>query len=420
MHISDIALDDYRSYRDAVVSLEPGITVLVGANGQGKTNFVEAIHYLAAFSSHRVSADQALVRFNVEGVGPSGKQRGAVIRVKAKRKGRDRLVDIEIVAGKANRARLNRNPVAPKEVLGLVPSVLFAPEDLSIIRTDPAARRRFMDLFLSQAYPRYAACLADYNKILAQRAATLRQLKYRPAPDPMLDIWNEQLAQAGSQILSYRARLVKELAPLADDAHRMISRSARTLNLRYEPALDLGPEPAPGRHSSKAGEGEANAQGEGEGGQAPPQPDLGNADECRTLFDAALERNAAKEIERGVNLIGPHRDDLGIFLDSMPVKGFASHGETWSAALALRIGQFHLLTQMDDGDTPILILDDVYAELDSTRRQALEEIMGSAEQVFVTAAVKDDIPAGLPAHFFSVTLNEEGNSVIKSMEDAHE
>lgn len=388
MYISDIALDDYRSYGHIVTQLHPGINVLVGHNGQGKTNFVEAIHYMATFSSHRVSADQALVRFDAVKKASAGKARGAVVRLKVVRGGRERLIDIEIVAGKANRARLNRNQVPPKEIMGEVKSVLFAPEDLTIIRTDPGARRRFMDQLLSQAYPRYSAYLSDYSKVLAQRSATLKALKYSPAAggarhNPMLDIWNDQMIDFGSHIISYRARLVRDLQPHADRVHKRISNEKHQLNLYYEPAL------------SGCDDG-----------------DLTDVDHCAQQLAKAIDKVADNEVERTVNLVGPHRDDLGIYLDDMPVKGYASHGETWSVALSLRLGEFHLLRDIDD-DAPILILDDVYAELDATRRQTLEDIMNQAEQVIVTAAVKDDIPADLTAYFYHVELqeNEEGQKV---------
>ncbi|MDO5747403.1 MAG: DNA replication/repair protein RecF [Actinomycetaceae bacterium] len=388
MWISDIALDDYRSYSHSVMQLHQGVNVLMGSNGQGKTNFVEAIHYLSTFRSHRVNADQALVRMSAE---ETKEPRGAVVRVKLHTQGRERLIDVEIVSGKANRARLNRNQVNPREIRGIIHSVLFAPEDVSIIRTDPATRRHFIDELATQSSLHYATWLSDYMKIAHQRSAFLRNLKYSggyrsPEASTMLQVWNDQLVQVGSRIIAERACLLRQLEPLAAEAHHTVCQAERELTISYQPHLPGVPK------------GET--------------PDWEVIDQVDKAFYNSLATVYERELERGINLVGPHRDDVHICLDNVAVKGFASHGETWSVALALRLAEFELLSHLLE-ERPILILDDVFAELDTSRRDALTHVIEQAEQVLITAAVEADVPETLDAHYYDVRMarNDAGERI---------
>ncbi|WP_311588600.1 DNA replication/repair protein RecF [Varibaculum massiliense] len=414
MYISDIALDDYRSFHHCVVHLSPGVNILVGPNGQGKTNFVEAIGYLTNFHSHRASADSALVRFAPqsaalaarEGTALAGSEiegeqadsssestapGAAVIRVKAHFQDREMLVDLEIASGRANRARLARSPVPLKQVRGLIATTLFAPEDLDILQGDPAARRRFLDDLLVQLWPVEAGSITQHQKILRQRGALLKQAakKKRRGADlslelSTLDVWNNQLAQVGARLIAGRVRALQALTPHAAQAYLLmlgeehLANSSQTLGLSYVPSF------------------------------AAPA-DLADPQAVAVALQETFAARREEELIRGVNLAGAHRDDLAVTLDALPVKGFASHGETWSAALALRLGQFELLRQV--GETPILILDDVFAELDPSRRSALLEFMNRADQVLITATSRKDLPAEIEAHFFEVLRASQGTAI---------
>lgn len=370
MYLSNLALSDFRNYHEAVAEFSPGVMVLVGKNGQGKTNLVEAIAYLATFSSHRVSSDVALVRAGTP---------GAVIRAKVVSGGvavgRATTLELEVIAGRANRARLNRGAVRPRDLLGYVKTVVFAPEDLALVKGDPAERRRFLDELMIQHHPRMAAVRSEYDKILRQRSALLKQLGGRRGrPDPYaettLDVWDAQLAENGARIMEERDHIVAVLTPLVEAAYRDVSNSERLATLTLATSLKKEEERARITLSEN--------------------PD--QSYEQRLL--AVMKVLRSREIERGVSLVGPHRDDLTLAIGDLPSKGYASHGESWSFALALRLASFQLLATAD-GDPPILILDDVFAELDAARRSALAQMVSSAEQVFVTSAVEDDLPEEL-------------------------
>lgn len=404
MYISHLALDDFRSYRHDVIEFRRGTTVIVGPNGQGKTNLIEAISYLAHLSSHRVAADTALVRFPAPG---EAEPAGAVVRAKAHVFDRERIVELEIIRGRANRARLNRNPVRPRQILGQIRVVLFAPEDLNIVKGDPSDRRRFLDEIGVQMWPAYAAVKSDLDRVLRQRAALLKQLgkdrrSGRPVDLTGLSIWNEQLVDCSSQIVSYRKRILDALTQPANRLHHIVAEGARDLAIRYENSL----EPV-----DLVDQGDISAL----------------AVDDRTRYIEAMQRALAsvqnQEIQRGVNLIGPHRDDLGLWLDQMPVKGYASHGESWSVALALKLASFEVLTTDNQRgrhsrERPILILDDVFAELDENRRRALVSIMTEAEQVLITAAVEDDVPADLHADRIRIERDDTKGSTCVSVEHA--
>lgn len=383
MRVSHVALDDFRSYRHAVVEFAPGTTVLLGSNGQGKTNLVEAVSYLSAFSSHRVSAEQALVRLPLSPDEPQ--PGGAVVRVRLVTAGeRETVIELEIVRGKANRAKVNRTQVRPREVLGLLKSVVFSPEDLQIVRGDPQVRRQFLDDLLIQQHPLIAQVKSDFDKVARQRAALMKsaqsQLRRGFTPDfSTVEVWDDTFAQLSAQLSLARVGLVEELRGPTAHAYEEIGGSPRKLDIEF--LASQGNCPVGGDVATIAGE-----------------------------LKEILASSRMKEAERGVNLFGAHRDDLKLTLGGMPVKGYASHGETWSVALSLRLGAFELLSR--DGDTPILILDDVFAELDSSRRAGLTRMITEAEQVLITAAVADDVPQELHAQVHAVHWDPELGTVV--------
>ncbi len=383
MHVRHLNVADFRSYAGADLALGPGVTTLVGPNGQGKTNLVEAIGYLATLSSHRVATDQPLVRFGAE---------RAVIRGVVVREGRESLIELELNPGRANRAQLNRSPMPrPREVLGTLRTVLFAPEDLALVKGDPAGRRAFVDDLLVQRQPRWAGVRADYDKVLRQRnallksaAPVLRKGARRPsrsssaAPgEPVedarasalhtLDVWDGQLARFGAQLLSGRLRLVADLAPHLSAAYTAVSAGQSDAAVTY-------------RSSVREPMAAAIAAGE--------QPTV-EALEAELLATFADVRS--QEVERGLTLVGPHRDDLVLSLGPLPAKGYASHGESWSFALGLKLAAYQLL-RAELGEDPVLVLDDVFAELDTGRRERLAALVGEGEQVLITAAVGADVP----------------------------
>ncbi len=356
MHVSQLSLTDFRSWGQLELELAPGATALVGANGQGKTNIVEALLYVATLASHRVGNDAPLVR--------QGGER-AVIRARVERDDRSMLVELELNPGKANRARVNRGPLPrAREVLGLLRTVLFAPEDLSLVRGDPSERRRFLDDLLVQRAPRLAGVRSDYERVLKQRNALLKTafLARRSGGGDMrtLDVWDAHLARAGAELLAARLALVVDLQPLVEVAYREVSKGQGEATLAYRSSL-----------------GEA-------------MPDSVDREVLAAALLSELARVRPQELERGVSLVGPHRDELLLSLGTMPVKGYASHGESWSVALALRLASYDLLRA--DGGEPVLLLDDVFAELDTGRRERLAALVQGAEQVLVTAAVAQDVP----------------------------
>jgi DNA replication and repair protein RecF len=371
VHVAHLSLADYRCYAALELPLDPGVTTFVGPNGQGKTNLVEAVGYVATLSSHRVASDAPLVRHGAE---------RAVIRADVVRDERHTLVELELNPGRANRARVNRSPVPrAREVLGLLRTVLFAPEDLALVKGDPSERRRFLDELLVARAPRFAGVRADYDRVLKQRNALLKSAgaarRARSAEGALhtLDVWDAHLAAAGAELLAARLDLVGALEPLVDAAYDAVSGGRGPTALSY--ASSLG----------------AEALAEALAGVGPRREALEAA-----LLAAAAERRPA-ELERGVSLVGPHRDDLVLSLGpgdaALPVKGYASHGESWSFALALRLASYDLLRA--DGGEPVLVLDDVFAELDTSRRERLAALVAPAGQVLVTAAVAQDVPGAL-------------------------
>ena len=390
MHVSHLSLLDFRSYASAEVPLEPGVTAFVGPNGQGKTNLVEAIDYVANLRSHRVAGDQPLVRMGAE---------RAIVRVAAVRDDRQALAELEITPGKANRARLNRSPLPrTRELLGLVRTVLFSPDDQTLVKGDPSERRRFLDDLLVARAPRYAGVRQDYDRVLKQRnsllksAGAARRSGGGSGQLRTLEAWDEHLARTGSELLAGRLALVEALRPHVAKAYAEVAQ---------------GVTPTAGPTT-----GEPTGPGRTEAALAY-KPSFALPSECsdgssrEVLAEALLAEVAERrgeELDRGISLVGPHRDDLVLSIGPLPAKGYASQGESWSFALALRLGSFDLLRA--DGDDPVLILDDVFSELDSNRRARLAELVSGAEQVLVTAAVPEDVPTVLSGARFDVLGGE--------------
>lgn len=385
MHVAHLTLHDFRSYADIDVALEPGATAFIGRNGQGKTNLVEAIDYLSRLSSHRVATDAPLVRAGAD---------QAIVRASVVKEGRPALIEVELNPGRANRARINRSPLPrPREIVGLVRTVVFSPDDLTLVKGDPSDRRKFLDDLLILRSPRLAGVRADYDRVLKQRNSLLKTAgvargSSRDAAMSTLEIWDDNLARVGAEILGARLRLVEDLRPYLGKAYEAVARGASRddADIDYKASIDLGLATGP-RPSSTS---EAGVEVE----EVAP-PGARNPLEA-ALLDAIAARRK-EELDRGISLVGPHRDELLLSLGDpqlrLPVKGYASHGESWSFALALRLASYDLLRT--DGDDPILVLDDVFAELDAERRQQLAELVAGAEQVLVTAAVAADVPASL-------------------------
>jgi DNA replication and repair protein RecF len=387
VYVAHLSLQDFRSYETAEIALDPGISAFLGPNGQGKTNLVEAIGYVALQGSHRVSTDAPLVRH--------GAQR-AIVRAGIVRDERKALIEMEINPGRANRVRLNRSAVQrPREVLGLLRTVLFAPEDLVLVKGDPGERRRFLDELLTVRAPRFAAVRSDYDRVLKQRNALLKSAAaHRRAPGPevlsTLDVWDTHLARTGAELLGARLELVAALTPLVAKAYAALAPGGGA-DLEYRPSADLA------RQAGAA----AGPDGVGGPGAAASSTDRAQLAEALLTGLAEVRKN---ELERGVSLVGPHRDELLLKLGDLPARGYASHGESWSFALALRLASYELLRA--DGDDPVLILDDVFAELDTGRRNRLAELVAQAEQVLITAAVPEDVPERLSGATYKVADGE--------------
>lgn len=365
MYVRHLGLRDFRSWACVDLELHPGRTVFVGPNGYGKTNLIEALWYSTTLGSHRVSADLPLIRVGTD---------RAVISTIVVNDGRECAVDLEIATGRVNKARLNRSSVrSTRDVVGVLRAVLFAPEDLGLVRGDPADRRRYLDDLAIVRRPAIAAVRAEYERVVRQRTALLKSVpgaRYRGDRGVFdtLEVWDSRLAEHGAELVAARIDLVNQLAPEVKKAYQLLAPESRSASIGYRVSMDVT----------------------GPSEQSDTDRQLLAA---RLLAALAARRDA--ELERGVCLVGPHRDDLILRLGDQPAKGFASHGEAWSLAVALRLAAYQLLRV--DGGEPVLLLDDVFAELDVMRRRALATAAESAEQVLVTAAVLEDIPAGWDA-----------------------
>ena len=354
MHLSLLSLKNFRSYSDLELPLKPGITIFLGRNGEGKTNIVESVLYLAFLSSHRTATDQPLVQLG---------NNSAYVRSKIQQPGREVTVELEINADKANRARINQNPArSQKELFGLVQCVYFSPEDLDLVRGDPAERRRFIDQLLILRSPRLAGVITDYERAVRQRNSLLKSR----AGYSSLESWDQQVAQFGGEIIAARLALLADFEPVFSGVYKEISEK-KPARITYKCSID----------------------------NPSTDPALNTA-----AMLVKMAEIKGQEIERGLTLIGPHRDDLLLHLGDHFVKGYASHGESWSIALSLKLASYKLLK--NEGASPILILDDVFSELDEERRDQLVELARSAEQTLITVAVESDLPAELSGEVFFV------------------
>ncbi|MDV8000105.1 DNA replication/repair protein RecF [Rhodococcus sp. IEGM 1408] len=379
MHLKNLKLLDFRSWPLLELELEPGVTTLVGRNGHGKTNVLEAIGVLATLRSHRVASDAPMIRTGAE---------TALVGALAHNAGRELTVELALNSGRANRARLNTSPCRRQsDILGVVQSVLFAPEDLALVRGEPAERRRLLDELMVQRRPALGGTLSEYSSVLRQRSALLKSLsgalrrgrgEDTAAALDSLDVWDGRLAQLGARIVAGRIALLEELRPFVVDAYRGLAPESRPAGLTYRFRVD-GP---------------------------PGESELTDPELVEAVLLAEFGRRRQDEIDRGMSLVGPHRDDLELRLGEEPAKGFASHGETWSLALSLRLGSLELFRA--DGIEPVLLLDDVFAELDRHRRAALADVAAGVEQVLVTAAVGEDVPDGLRGVRHDVVMTGEG------------
>ncbi len=371
MYVSRVELVDFRSYPWLDVELPAGAVTFIGPNGQGKTNLVEAIDYTATQMSHRVATDQPLVRLGAS---------QAIVRTTIRRGDRQALVELEINPGRSNRARLNRGALTrARDALGVLRSVVFSPDDLDLVKGDPGVRRRYLDDLLVARQPRYAGVRGDYDRVLKQRTMLLKTAGGRGLRNEgalsTLDVWDSQLAVRGAELTAGRLELVDALSPHVAKHYAEVAqavprdRGGNDAGVTYRCSTELGR-------------------------SCTPQ-DIEQA----LLASIAVRRS--EELARGVTLVGPHRDDLVLTLGELPAKGYASHGESWSLALALKLASFEV--QRFDSDDPVLILDDVFAELDELRRDRLAALVAASEQVLVTAAVPDDVPAGLTDQRFTVS-----------------
>ncbi|MFG6444614.1 DNA replication/repair protein RecF [Microbacterium sp. P07] len=374
MIVEQLSLIDFRNYAVADVTLGPGANVFVGRNGQGKTNLVEAIAYLATLGSHRVSSDAPMVRDGAE---------SAIVRARLTHGERRVLLELQLNRQGANKARINGAAVKTAELPRYAQVILFAPEDLQIVRGDPSSRRRFADQLLIQRTPRMAGVLSDYDRVLKQRTALLKSARARGIKGgglSTLDVWDDKLVTLGTEVIEARLALARDLTAPVAAAYTAIA------GADHDPRLDWA-------LSVRGGDPEDDESVEN---------DSGSAGSLSDQFRAALAARRPAELERGLTLVGPHRDDLVLRVRGLPVKGYASHGESWSVALSLRLASAELLRAESSLGDPVLILDDVFAELDVGRRSRLADLVSGYEQVIVTSAVEEDVPDALRARMVRV------------------
>ncbi len=377
MIVAHLSLADFRNYESLEVALVPGPNVFVGSNGQGKTNLVEAVAYLSTLGSHRVSSDQALIRSGAD---------AAVVRARLEHAGRDVLLEVQLNRSGANRAQVNRVAVRPRELPRHIATVLFAPEDLALVRGEPSGRRRFIDQLLVQLSPRFAGHLADYDRVLRQRNSLLKSARGSRVDEnrlSTLELWDDRLVEIGAAIIDGRGELVDRLRPRVSEAYEAIAGPGHQADLALE-LTTRGSQPEDGGEPLAAME---DRMATGSAGSTTAEE-----------FRAAVARVRRAELDRGLSLVGPHRDDLLLVLNGLPARGYASHGESWSFALSLKLASAALLRAESQIGDPIVVLDDVFAELDESRRAHLAAAIGDYEQVLITAAVLGDVPHGLAGH----------------------
>lgn len=383
MFVKHLTLSHFRNHKNTEIEFETGVNLLVGPNGQGKTNVVEAIEYVSTLSSHRVAGYQPLIHKD---------SAGAIIRLKVSHETRDVIVDLELNRDNPNQLRINQSPIPKmRDVLGTVYSVVFAPEDIDIVKRDPSNRRSFIDQLLIQFSPRMAGVISDYERVLKQRNTllkTARSTGTKGSALSTLDAWDESLIKFGSEIVQTRLTLLERIKPHLTEAYQAIAIA------NNEPSILM--------KSSLLGSQVVDDYEEAE-------LEYLTIDELQKVPDLYREKLASvrtKELERGITLIGPHRDDLVLLLGDLPAKGYASHGESWSYALALRLASAKLLSTESKTGDPVVILDDVFAELDAGRRDRLASLVADNEQVIITAAVAEDVPSSLKATVFEVSKGE--------------
>ncbi|WP_209559432.1 DNA replication/repair protein RecF [Frigoribacterium sp. PvP032] len=388
MRVLHLSLTDFRNYASAEVALARGPNLFVGRNGQGKTNLVESLGYLATLGSHRVSSDAAMIRQGTD---------SAIVRARLESEGRELLAEVQINRTGANRAQVNRSAIKPRELPRYFTSVLFAPEDLALVRGEPSGRRRFLDELLVTRAPRFAGVQADYDRVLRQRNTLLKSARasgVKAGQLGTLDIWDERLVALGTEIVVARERLVADLAPEVARSYAAVAgedhaaRLSTVLSIRGATVDDDAPAP------------EAPTE------QVAPA-------EVADVFREALGRVRPSELDRGLTLVGPHRDDLFLSLNGLPARGYASHGESWSFALALKLASAAVVRAGASTGDPVIVLDDVFAELDGSRRERLADAVADYEQVLITAAVEEDVPDRLAAH----TVRISAGTIVEDVED---
>jgi DNA replication and repair protein RecF len=386
--VTRLQLTDFRNYESADVELVPGPNLFVGSNGQGKTNLVEALGYFATLGSHRVSSEQAMIRQGAD---------AAIVRARLRHDDKELLLEVQLNRAGANRAQLNRNGIRVRELPRYFSSVLFAPEDLALVRGEPAGRRRFLDELLVLRSPRLAGVVSDYDRVLRQRNTLLKSARssgVRGDALSTLEVWDDRLVALGSELIEARGLLVAELRPVVAEAYVAVAGEDHRAALASRLSI-LG--------------GDPDAEAEDHGVDAPLGPD-----ETAMRFRESLARVRRNELDRGMTLIGPHRDDLVLELNGMPARGYASHGESWSFALALKLASAEVLRAESSVGDPVLVLDDVFAELDESRRDRLGEAVAGFEQVLITAAVLGDVPERLARHIVRI----EAGRIVEGGEEA--
>ena len=375
MIVSHLNLSDFRNYETLDVQLHPGPNLFVGSNGQGKTNLVEALGYLSTLGSHRVSVDHAMIRQG---------QESAIIRARLTHESKEMLAEVQLNRSSPNRAQINRSPIKTRELPRYFSSVLFAPEDLAIVRGEPSTRRKFMDELLVLRAPRLSGVLSDYERVLRQRNTLLKSARASGLKETQLgtlEIWDDRLIALGSELIAARTGLVAELAPEVSRAYTAIAGADHAATLASQLSIFA-----------------TSATDDDTADEAAVRSDVVTAAAAAEGFTSALARLRRAELDRGVSLVGPHRDDLVLGLNGLAARGYASHGESWSFALALKLASAAVLRREASAGDPVLILDDVFAELDESRRGRLAEAVADYQQVLITAAVLDDVPESLAAH----------------------
>ncbi len=377
MHVKHLTLSNFRNYETVELPLTTGVNLLVGKNGQGKTNLAEAIFFAATLSSHRVSGYLPLIR--------QGENK-AIVRVLARFEDRENLLELELNADTPNRARINKSDTPRvRDILGYVNAIIFSPEDLDIVKRDPSNRRTFIDELIVQLSPRMSAVYSDYERVLKQRNTLLKSAKNMTSSRSglsTLDSWDQSLIKIGSEIIATRYDIAQRIAPYLSEAYAAIA------DEKNDPSIQL-------KSSLISNEVETDGTN--------AELTTGDKTEIEQLYRSRLALLRNKELERGITLVGPHRDDLLLLLGTLPAKGYISHGESWSYALALKLASASLIRKDARAGDPILILDDVFAELDTTRRSRLAALISHNEQVIITAAVAEDVPSELRATKFKVT-----------------